>query len=69
MVKIKKLTIQERERTIAIIRKRINKHTVDWRKHLKDEGGSCYCMASHESCIPEITGELEDLIKEIVRNE
>lgn len=60
---------QEQERIIAIIRKRINKYTRDWRKHLKDEGGSCYCMASQDSCTPEIAEELKSLIKEIVRNE
>jgi len=49
------------------IKKRIeNKITVmeiEWKKHLEGEGGSCYCLASETSCLPERIKELKSILE------
>jgi hypothetical protein len=54
---------------IDLIDKRIAELQPIWKKHLKGEGGSCYCMSSDESCIPEAIEELRKLKKEIKKLE
>lgn len=46
------------------IQQRIDELDTIWKKHLKEENGSCYCMSSDESCIPEVINELKRLLKD-----
>lgn len=49
-----------------MVRRRIEKHIetlrTTWNKHLEEDGGSCYCLASDTSCIPQVITELKKLI-------
>lgn len=40
------------------VRARLEELNRKWKKHLEDDGGSCYCLASKYSCIPEKIDEL-----------
>ena len=48
------------------IENKIKELKKQWKKHLEEDGGSCYCQAYAESCIPE---RLEDwkLFKKMIR--
>lgn len=34
----------------------------EWKEHLEGEHGSCYCMASDDSCIPERIKEIDMIL-------
>jgi len=55
--------------TLELIDKRIDELKEEWKKHLKEEGGSCYCMASDDSCKPEVWKELSKIRKELTGSE
>lgn len=41
----------------------ISEYKAEWKKHLAEERGSCYCMASDVSCLPERIKELEKILE------
>jgi hypothetical protein len=66
---LKREKANTKETVIGLIDKRIAELQPIWKKHIKDEGGSCYCMSSDKSCIPEAIEELRKLKKEIKKLE
>jgi hypothetical protein len=45
------------------VRARITVIEAAWKKHLLEEGGSCYCIASDESCAPQVIAELKKILE------
>lgn len=45
------------------VRARIAAIEAAWKKHLLEEGGSCYCMASDQSCGPQLIAELKKILE------
>jgi len=47
---------------VEVLQKQLVDMQTKWDKHLKDEGGSCYCLASDTSCLPERIKEIKEIL-------
>jgi len=49
------------------LQEKISSIDAKWKKHLFDEGGSCYCMASETPCSPDIIKHLEKVLGDVAK--